>query len=113
MTRQPGSDNGTEVYGVSELAQRIVAAAHRRYPVLRTVAVVALSVLAVVCLAATLTRLSLLPLLPLPLLGLGFFAVHKARAADNDRSLLLWSTVLVSATAVAFWLIGVIARGFD
>lgn len=113
MTQQQGSDGTTDVYGVIELAQRIVGAAHRRYPVLRSAAFVVLCVLTVVCLAATLTRLSLWPLVPLPLLGLGFLAVHKARAAEDDRNLLLWSTVLVSATAVAFWLIGVVARGLD
>jgi hypothetical protein len=112
MTRQTASDT-TKVYGVVELAQRIVGAAHRRYPVLRTASFVVLCVLTVVCLAATLTRLSLWPLVPLPLLGLGFFAVRKAAAAGDDRALLLWSTVLVSATAVAFWLIGVVARGLD
>lgn len=113
MTQQTGSDGSTEVYGVIELAQRIVGAAHRRYPVLRTASLVVLCVLTVVCLAATLTRLSLWPLVPLPLLGLGFLAVRKARAAGDDRALLLWSTVLVAAIAVAFWLIGVVARGLD
>ncbi|MFF5991630.1 hypothetical protein [Prauserella flavalba] len=93
-----------------DAAGRLAAVLHLRHPRVHRAAFVVLGVLAAVCVAATLTRLSPLPLLPLPLFGAAAFACRRASSAGTDRQVVGWSVVAALATAVGFWLLGLVGR---
>jgi nitric oxide reductase large subunit len=72
-----------------------------------------LTVLVVACLVATVTRRSALPLVPLAPLAIAAYGLYRVRAADERRDAVNWAVLLALGVAVAFWLIGFIARTLD
>jgi hypothetical protein len=100
---------GRDVRGISDLTYRIIAP-YLSNPVLHRCVQVVLMVLAAVCVVATAVRLSALPLLPVVLFAVAYYGLRRARSAgDNDRSLLTWSSIVLAATLVGFWLLSVVA----
>ncbi|WP_435157265.1 hypothetical protein [Amycolatopsis sacchari] len=92
-----------DVRGISDLTYRIITPYLSHRHVQRGVLVVLIALTAV-CLVATLVRLSPLPLLPVPLFAAGWFTLRKARnTTDDDRRLLLWSSLTLAAIFVGFW----------
>jgi hypothetical protein len=99
-----------DVRGISDLTYRIITP-YLSHPLLHRCVRVVLIVLAAVCLLATGVRLSPLPLLPVPLFGFAYYALRRTRSAgDNDRSLLIWSSLLLAAILVGFWTLSVVAN---
>jgi hypothetical protein len=99
-----------DVRGISDLTYRIITP-YLSHPTLHRCVAVVLLVLGAVCLLATCVRLSALPLLPVPLFGLAYYALRRVRAAgDNDRALLTWSSLVLAAALVGFWVLSVAAR---
>jgi hypothetical protein len=99
-----------DVRGISDLTYRIITP-YLSHPVLHRCVKVVVIGLAVVCLLATAVRLSPLPLIPVPLFGFAYYALRRVRAAgDNDRALLIWSSVLLAVALLGFWLMSVAAR---
>jgi nitric oxide reductase large subunit len=76
-------------------------------------AVAVLVVLVAACLLATVTRRSALPLVPLAPLAVAAYGLYRGRSATERRAALNWVVVLSLGVAVAFWLIGFIARTLD
>ncbi|NKQ58920.1 hypothetical protein HFP15_39360 [Amycolatopsis sp. K13G38] len=101
---------GRDVRGISDLTYRIITP-YLSNPLLHRGLQVVLIVLGAVCLVATGVRLSPLPLLPLPLFAVAYYALRRARAAGhNDRALLVWFALLLSATLLGFWLLSVVSH---
>jgi hypothetical protein len=96
-----------DVRGISDLTYRIITPYLRPARLHKTVFVV-LVVLAAVCVLAAGVRLSPLPLLPLPLLGVGYYALRHVRSAQEDSRLLVWSSLCLAATLIAFWVMSVV-----
>lgn len=103
-----------ELPGITELSQRVVTATYHRYPKLHRVLSIVLIVLAVTCLVAVVVRLSALPLMPLPFLAFAWYALNRMRAkAEDDRGLLVWTSLFMAGTLVGFWLMSVAARWLE
>ncbi|WP_026153939.1 hypothetical protein [Amycolatopsis methanolica] len=99
-----------DVRGISDLTFRVVAP-YLGSPILHKVMLVLLGLMTVACVVAAPVRLSALPLIPLPVLGVGFYALRRVRAADGDyRPLLRWSSLLFAATLIGLWLLSVVGR---
>ncbi|MTD56907.1 hypothetical protein [Amycolatopsis pithecellobii] len=98
---------GRDVRGISDLTYRILTPYLSR-PLLHRVVRIVLLVLTVVCLVATGVRLSPFPLLPIPLFAFAYFSLRRARAAgDDDRPLLVWSSLWLTGLLVGFWALSV------
>ncbi|OXM66166.1 MULTISPECIES: hypothetical protein [Amycolatopsis] len=99
-----------DVRGISDLTFRIVAP-YLSSAALYKVTLVLLGLMTAACVIAAPVRLSALPLIPLPVLGLGFYALRRVRAAGTEyRPLLRWSCVLFAATLFGLWLLSVVGR---
>lgn len=99
-----------DVRGISDLTYRIITP-YLSHSLLHRCLRIVLIVLTVVCLAGTGVRLSPLPLLPIPLFAFAYYALRRVRSAgDNDRSLLIWSSLLLAGLLVGFWTLSVVAN---
>lgn len=99
-----------DVRGISDLTYRIITP-YLSHALLHRCLRIVLIVLTVVCLAGTGVRLSPLPLLPIPLFAFAYYALRRVRSAgDNDRSLLIWSSLLLAGLLVGFWTLSVVAN---
>lgn len=99
-----------DVRGISDLTYRIITP-YLSHPLLHRCLRVVLIVLTVVCLVGIGVRLSPLPLLPIPLFAFAYYALRRVRSAgDNDRSLLIWSSLLLAGLLVGFWTLSVVAN---
>lgn len=96
-----------DVQGISDLTYRIVMP-YLRHERLRRACFVVLVVLAAICVIGAGVRLSPFPLIPLPLLGAAYFGLRRARSAEGDRGMLVWSSMFLTAALVAFWVMSVV-----
>ncbi|TNC24365.1 hypothetical protein [Amycolatopsis alkalitolerans] len=96
-----------DVRGISDLTYRILTP-YLSHTLVHRVMRIVLITLTVICLVATGVRLSPLPLLPIPLFGFGYYCLRRVRAAgDDDRTLLVWFSLLMAGLLVGFWILSV------
>lgn len=110
---EPGDTQQQEQDESAELHRRIVRTLRLDHHLTQRIALIVLGVLVATCLLATLTRLSALPLVPLSALAIAGYGLYRVRRAGDDRMLVIWSSLTVSATLVGFWLMSVIGRALD
>jgi hypothetical protein len=98
-----------DVRGISDLTYRIITP-YLRHARPQKVVFIVLVVLTAVCVIAAAVRLSPLPLLSLPLFGVGYYALRRARTAQEDSRLLFWSSLCLAATLIGFWVMSVVGN---
>lgn len=96
--------------GITDLTFRILTP-YLSSSVLYKAMLVFLSLMGLACVVAAPVRLSGWPLIPLPVLGVGYYALRRVRAAGTEHSpVLRWSCLLFAAALFGLWLVSVMGR---